>query len=142
VLLAGDHLLGRISSNALVTRPLGAAVDSPRPRSLLAYARSLGATREQPARLMLPGHGEPITNHAELIDSRLREQARRARNIRKLLTAGPLSAHQIAVEMWGRVALTQAYLTLSEVLGHLDMLLEDESVTETEAEGHSVFQAH
>ena len=27
--------------------------------------------------------------------------------------------------MWGNVAVTQAYLTLSEVLGHVDLLLDD-----------------
>ncbi len=143
VLLAGDHLLPHISSNALVTRPLGAAVDAPRPQSLLDYARSLRATSDLPAKLILPGHGDLLTDHTVLVDSRLRDQARRARNIRKLLTSGPLTAHQVAVEMWGRVALTQAYLTLSEVLGHLDMLLADGTVDETVTPaGVTVFQAH
>jgi glyoxylase-like metal-dependent hydrolase (beta-lactamase superfamily II) len=142
VLLVGDHLISHISSNAIVTRPLGAALDAPRPRPLLDYARSLQATSELPAKLILPGHGEPITDHARLVQSRLRDQARRARNIHKLLAGKPLTAHQLAIEMWGRVALTQAYLTISEVLGHLDMLLADGSVVEIETDGVSVFEAH
>ncbi len=141
VLLGGDHLLPHISSNALVTRPLGAPVDAPRPRPLIDYARSLRATRELHAELTLPGHGEPFTDHVSLIDARLSDQERRARKIRELLGRGPLSAHQLAIEMWGRVALTQAYLTLSEVLGHLDILLEDGSVTESDADGLTTFQA-
>ena len=34
--------------------------------------------------------------------------------------------------MWGNVAVTQAYLTLSEVLGHLDLLVRDGQVREIE----------
>lgn len=141
VMLGGDHLLAEISSNALVTRPLGAAPDAPRPRPLLDYARSLKATRELPVKRVLPGHGEPISDHAALIDQRLHDQERRARNILKLLASGPLTAHQIAVSMWGRLAITQAYLTISEVLGHLDILLDEGSVNEIDRDGLSVFQA-
>jgi glyoxylase-like metal-dependent hydrolase (beta-lactamase superfamily II) len=141
ILLAGDHLLPHISSNALVTRPLGAAVDAPRPTPLLDYASSMAATRLLPAQLVLPGHGDPISDHVALIDSRLLDQQRRAQKIRGLLAARPLSAHAIAVQMWGRVALTQAYLTLSEVLGHLDLLLADGSAIETESDGVSLFAA-
>ena len=34
--------------------------------------------------------------------------------------------------MWGNVAVTQAYLTLSEVLGHLDLLAHEGPVREIE----------
>ena len=37
--------------------------------------------------------------------------------------------------MWGNVAVTQAYLTLSEVLGHIDLLLERGAVVEVEDDG-------
>ncbi len=36
--------------------------------------------------------------------------------------------------MWGNVAVTQAYLTLSEVLGHLDLLVSEGSIREIDAE--------
>jgi hypothetical protein len=36
---------------------------------------------------------------------------------------------------------TQAYLTLSEVLGHVDLLLNDGRVRERESGGVSVFEA-
>jgi hypothetical protein len=32
--------------------------------------------------------------------------------------------------MWGNVAVTQAYLTLSEVLGHVDLLIRDGTASE------------
>jgi hypothetical protein len=80
--------------------------------------------------LVLPGHGPPIADHAALIDERLRMHQRRARKIRRLLEKEPLTAYELAVEMWGNVAVTQAYLTLSEVLGHLDLLALAGEVTE------------
>ena len=43
--------------------------------------------------------------------------------------------------MWGNVAVTQAYLTLSEVLGHVDLLLDDGRVVEEERDGVVRFHA-
>ncbi len=37
--------------------------------------------------------------------------------------------------MWGNIAVTQAYLTISEVLGHVDLLLAEGSVTERVSDG-------
>ncbi len=73
---------------------------------------------------MLPGHGDPITDHVALIDERFRMHRRRAEKIHRLIAAEPRTAHEIAQELWGNVAVTQAYLTLSEVLGHVDLLLQ------------------
>jgi glyoxylase-like metal-dependent hydrolase (beta-lactamase superfamily II) len=143
ILIAGDHLLAHISSNPLVSRPLtGVGRDaSQRPQALLQYMDSMRSTSELPARLVLPGHGDPILDHAELIDERLRMHRRRAARIHQILDAQPLSAYEIALRMWGNVAVTQAYLTLSEVLGHLDLLVEGGQATEHDRDGLSVFEA-
>ena len=141
ILIAGDHLLGHISSNPLVSRPLSGDPDQPRPQALVQYIDSMRTTRELPARLVLSGHGDPILDHAELIDDRLRMHRRRAARIHQLLDARPLTAYEIAVQMWGNVAVTQAYLTLSEVLGHLDLLVEAGQAIEHERDGVAVFQA-
>ncbi len=47
-----------------------------------------------------------------------------------MLADEPLTAHEIAQQMWGNVAVTQAFLTLSEVLGHLDLLAQRGEVAE------------
>jgi len=131
ILLAGDHLLAHISSNPLISRPLEAGVAADRPHALIDYIESMRATRELEAELVLSGHGEPIVDHVALIDERFRMHERRARKIHRLLGESPLSAYEIALKMWGNVAVTQAYLTLSEVLGHLDLLVRDGLVQET-----------
>jgi glyoxylase-like metal-dependent hydrolase (beta-lactamase superfamily II) len=150
ILIGGDHLLARISSNPLVSRPLsaGPAADGEAPpgapertRALIQYIESMRATRELPAGLVLGGHGSPIVDHVRLIDERLRMHQRRARKILRMLAKGPLSAYEIACEMWGNVAVTQAFLTLSEVLGHLDLLVEAGDVQEEDGEDHARFRA-
>jgi glyoxylase-like metal-dependent hydrolase (beta-lactamase superfamily II) len=145
ILIAGDHLLAHISSNPLISRPIdgrpAVAAGDGRPQALITYIDSLLATRELPARLVLPGHGDPITDHRGLIDERLRLHHRRAQKILRMLWPRPLTAYELALEMWGNVAVTQAYLTLSEVLGHLDLLLRDGLVRELEDDGVSVFEA-
>ena len=50
---------------------------------------------------------------------------RRARSSCKLIAERPLTAYELAQALWGNVAVTQAYLTLSEVLGHTDLLIDD-----------------
>ena len=82
---------------------------------------------------MLPGHGDVISDHVALIDERLRLHERRAGKLERLIAAEPRTAFALAQAMWGNVALTQAYLTLSEVLGHVDLLLARGSVMEEEA---------
>ena len=87
-LVADDHLLPRISSNPLISQPLGGRSGEPgdgRPRALLNYLRSLRETREMPVELVLTGHGKPVTEHAALIDERFALHERRAAKIRDLL---------------------------------------------------------
>jgi glyoxylase-like metal-dependent hydrolase (beta-lactamase superfamily II) len=143
ILLAADHLIAHISSNPLLARPLGASADyaGPRPQALVTYMASLEQTRAMELSLVLPGHGHPISDHAALIDERFRLHRRRAEKIRRLIASQPRTAHEIAQELWGNVAVTQAYLTLSEVLGHVDLLLRDELVVEREQDGVVRFQA-
>jgi glyoxylase-like metal-dependent hydrolase (beta-lactamase superfamily II) len=128
MLIAGDHLLAHVSSNPLMTRPRDGS--GQRPKALVQYLDSLAATREMDVDLVLPGHGEPITDHRELIDQRFALHRRRADKIHRLLEERPRSAYEIAQALWGNIAVTQAYLTLSEVLGHLDLLVADGRVRE------------
>jgi glyoxylase-like metal-dependent hydrolase (beta-lactamase superfamily II) len=139
MLIAADHLLPHISSNPLISRPPDGS--SERPQALVTYMRSLEATRAMDVDLVLPGHGDPITDHRALIDERFALHRRRAGKILRLIQEQPRSAYEIAQALWGNIAVTQVYLTLSEVLGHMDLLTNDGSVAEVERDGTSVFEA-
>jgi glyoxylase-like metal-dependent hydrolase (beta-lactamase superfamily II) len=146
ILLAADHLIAHISSNPLLARPLGAGAEyrsppAPRPQALITYMASLEQTRAMDLALVLPGHGRPIADHAALIDERFRMHRRRAEKMRQLIAGRPRTAHEIAQELWGNVAVTQAFLTLSEVLGHVDLLLRDGLVVELDEDGVTRFAA-
>jgi glyoxylase-like metal-dependent hydrolase (beta-lactamase superfamily II) len=123
LLIAGDHLIKHISSNPVAGMALGAPGE--RRRALVEYLASMQATREMDVAWVLAGHGEAFADHRSLIDDRFAGHRRRAEKIARLIEEQPRSAHELARELWGRVATTQVFLTLSEVLGHTD-LLEDE----------------
>ena len=146
VLVAGDHLLERISSNPIAHVPIGApdpaglARSSARPRTLLTYAASLRATAAgDRGELILPGHGDPFRAAAELVAKRLDMHERRATKILDALTH-PRSAADVGRDLWRHVPVTQAYLVLSEVLGQLD-LLEERGAVRTEESGGVVLYA-
>jgi glyoxylase-like metal-dependent hydrolase (beta-lactamase superfamily II) len=143
LLIAADHLLGHISSNPLLARPLEAEgdYDGPRPQALVTYLASLERTRAMDLELVLPGHGAPVSDHVALIEQRGRMHERRARRIHRLIAERPRTAYEMAHEMWGNVAVTQAYLTISEVLGHVDLLLNASRAVEQEHEGIVRFAA-
>ncbi|HXA55392.1 MAG TPA: MBL fold metallo-hydrolase [Solirubrobacteraceae bacterium] len=142
LLIAGDHLLAHISSNPLLARPLEVEGDynGPRPKALIAYLDSLAKTRAMDLELVLGGHGAPITDHVALIDERHRLHVRRAEKIHGLLAERPRTAYELAYEMWGNIAVTQAYLTISEVLGHIDLLLRDGRAVERVIDGIARFE--
>jgi glyoxylase-like metal-dependent hydrolase (beta-lactamase superfamily II) len=139
ILIAADHLLGHISSNPLITRPPKG--EDERPQALVTYLDSLSKTREMDVQLVLPGHGDPVTDHRGLIDERFALHRRRADKIQRLLTERPRTAYEVAQALWGNIAVTQAYLTLSEVLGHIDLLVNNGRVRELRRNGISKFEA-
>lgn len=124
VAFVGDHLLRHISSNPTIQRPPGRPADPYlRPPALVSYLDSMDRTFALELELLLPGHGPPIADHRLLITGRRAHHRQRMDRIERELGAEPRTAHSIACAMWDDVPLTQALLTLSEVLGHLDLLI-------------------
>jgi glyoxylase-like metal-dependent hydrolase (beta-lactamase superfamily II) len=138
MLIAADHLLEHISSNPLISRPIDGGE---RPQSLVMYLDSLAKTREMEVDLVLTGHGDPVTDHRALIDKRFAFHKRRAERIYRLIAERPRTAYDVAQTLWGNVAVTQAYLALSEVLGHVDILMNAGRVREREERGVVRFEA-
>jgi glyoxylase-like metal-dependent hydrolase (beta-lactamase superfamily II) len=132
ILIAADHLIAHISSNPLITRPLDSSDE--RPQALVTYIESMRETREMPAEIVLSGHGEPITDHVALIDDRIAKHDRRKEKVYKLIAEQPRTGYEIAQAIWGNVAVTQAFLTLSEVIGHVDLLVNEGRVRKVDDE--------
>jgi glyoxylase-like metal-dependent hydrolase (beta-lactamase superfamily II) len=136
----GDHLLPHISSNPIIARPLDGSPG--RTRSLANYLESFKKTRELPeGAILFGGHGEPIDDHRSLIDTRFASTERRKEKLLRLLADGPRSGYELAQSMWGNIAVTQAFLTLSEVIGHMDLLEAEGRVREVDDSGVIRFEA-
>ena len=147
ILIAADHLIAHISSNPLLSRPLDGSErqasggGDKRRQALVEYLESLQKTRMLPADIVLSGHGEPITDHAALIGKRFAMHQRRAEKLYGLIAEEPRTGHGLAQALWGDVAVTQAFLTLSEVIGHVDLLVNAGLVREAESDGVVSFEA-
>jgi glyoxylase-like metal-dependent hydrolase (beta-lactamase superfamily II) len=129
LLIGGDHLLERVSSNPIAHVPIDdrdpvAVARTDRRRALAEYLDSMRATAAQDVALVLPGHGAPFADHRALIASREEMHARRARRILREIDGTRTAADMIAV-LWRSLPVTQSYLALSEVLGHIDLLERD-----------------
>jgi len=119
VLIAGDHLLDRISP------AVGLYPDS-RPDPLGDYLASLERTIELAPEIVYPGHGEPISNAAE----RARELIAHHRE-RLYDTAGALknkgrTAYEISLDVFGpELGPTQRRFAVAETLSHLERLVRE-----------------
>ncbi|WP_272999339.1 MBL fold metallo-hydrolase [Hydrogenibacillus schlegelii] len=120
LLIGGDHLLLHISSNAFVEPAYGTPL---RPRSLVVYREALERLLDLPIGRVLPGHGEAVAEPAALIRERLRQQLERAELLRGLL-AEEATAFGISQRLFPKLFRTELPLVLSEVVGHLDLLVE------------------
>jgi len=123
IAIVGDHLIAHISSNPLVHRPpTGPDDPAARPSPLAFYLESLARTAEESLSVLHTGHGAVITGHRALIAERVRLHHKRADQVHEALATGPRSASELSTVLWPDVPVNQTFLTLSEVLGALDLL--------------------
>ena len=132
----GDHLLGRISSNPILHRPVRGPVDpARRPRTLVRYLESMQRTAGLGLARALTGHGKPVDDPGRLVEARRVDHAQRKERIYAIMEPGPLTAFEIAGVLWPRLPADQVYLGICEVLGHIDLLADEGRVVEVEADG-------
>lgn len=133
--IVGDHLIGHISSNPVTHRPLSRPADTRnRLLSLPAYIDSMRKTAALDVDVLLPGHGNPVEEHRSLVEERIGFHERRKQRIYDGLGDEPMTARELALGLWGSVAEREAFLTLSEALGHLDLLEADGAVRTVEGD--------
>jgi len=135
----GDHLLAAISSNTEIRAPERA--QDGRARSRLRYLDGLERTQAMPLTRLLTGHGAPVTDHARLVDARLRDHRRRCERILAVLDGGRRTAFEIAGGLWPeRTVLQQPLLVVWEVIGNLELLLAAGAVAERVGDAGSAFE--
>ena len=110
VLIAGDHVLPRISPN------IGADLYAADPLS--DYLASLRALRDLPVDLVLPSHGEPFTDLAGRIDAITAHHEERFARVLELL-AGPATAWDLTTRLFGPMPPEMLLHAFREALAHL-----------------------
>ncbi|WP_332645367.1 MBL fold metallo-hydrolase [Lysinibacillus sp. 54212] len=121
--IGGDLLLEGVSSNPLVEPPNELAGD--RPKSLLQYNASLKKLRDLQVSKLYTGHGGEVYNSAELINDRLEKQKQRAFKVREMLEE-PKTVFDVTKMLFEKIYKKQPGLTLSETLGQLDYLVDNQ----------------
>lgn len=121
-LLANDHFIRDISSNPVLEPP--PALIGPRPRRLVEYLHHMRRMAALDPAVALPGHGAPVTDVAGLVRQRQAFHQRRAKRLSDMLIAAPLTLWQLTQPLFPRLTRPMDFfLALSEVLGHLDLLV-------------------
>jgi glyoxylase-like metal-dependent hydrolase (beta-lactamase superfamily II) len=139
VLFSDDHLLERVSPNPLVDLERD---PEPRHKALVEYIASARKVRALPVDFVAPGHADPFTGHVEVIDRLLEFYDRRQEKIVQLLREfGEQTPAELAPRVFPRARDHQLYLTLSEVMGNLEVLEARGAVTRSERQGRIHFGA-
>lgn len=139
VLFSDDHLLERVSPNPLLDLE---GEPEPRHKALVEYLASARRVRALPVELVLPGHAEPFSGHVQLIDRLLSfYEARQAKLLQLLRQEGAQTAAALSPRLFPRARAHQLYLTLSEVVGNLEVLEAQQRVARREHGGRLLFEA-
>ena len=122
-LFAGDQLLPETSPNPL----LEASLDEPgeRRKSLKEYLVSLERMAAMDLLLVYPGHGDPVTDPGALIASTIEHHLKRKAAVAGHLDEAGKTPYEIASEVYPDVRGYDSFLAVSEVVAHLDLVVED-----------------
>ncbi|MEF8778633.1 MAG: MBL fold metallo-hydrolase [Natronomonas sp.] len=129
----GDHVLGHISPNPLLTLEPGA--EDERTRSLPTYLDSLRRMRGG-VDIGHAGHGDVVPDLDERIEAIIEHHHSRKERIEDILRKqSGATAYEVMEEMFPDLPATEIFPGMSEVIGHLDLLEDENRVEITEADG-------
>jgi glyoxylase-like metal-dependent hydrolase (beta-lactamase superfamily II) len=133
LLFSGDHLLLAGPSNPFITRSRRVNGDLPNevlpaPTAGLDYIESLRNTSAVQVEVVLPGHGAAFGDHRTVIAAHEARLDRRLATVRDAIRRTPLTAFEIARIAWGDRVYSDTTSTISDILGHVSVLLADGAV--------------
>jgi glyoxylase-like metal-dependent hydrolase (beta-lactamase superfamily II) len=124
ILFSGDHLLKNITPNPF-HEVLRSRLRDPGYRSLEAYMASLESVESLDVCMALPGHGPLITGGVPSLVRGYREHhERRMEVLARALGPSPRSLYELALDLFPSVDDHQLSLAVSEVVVHLEILID------------------
>ena len=138
VLVAGDHLLPRITPNPIVQ--VDGEDPSGRRRSLIDYIESFERFDGLWADAVMPGHGPAFSDVPALLAFMRRHHVERAEKLLDMVRNRPAATpHDLSLQLFPGLDGFGVLLGISEVIGHLDLLVADGRLTEARDEGLARF---
>lgn len=120
-LIAGDLILETISPNPVVEF----SVEGKRIPTLPQYLQSLRRVLLLNCEVAYPGHGAPIANPGGRIRELIAHHDQRKEQVRALLGPTAKTLHELTQEFYHELDHINTMLALSEIVGHLDLLIEE-----------------
>lgn len=123
-MFSGDHLLPDITPVCLLDIP--ETLEGERTHALSQYYRSADKVIPYDVRYVYPSHGDVFHDHRALIAGYKLSTERCLLKISKILEErGMLTPLDVAKHLFPKVWEEQLYAVISEVMGHLDMLVDE-----------------
>ena len=138
-LFAGDQLLPHVSPNPLLEPSLEDHTE--RRRSLVDYLETLERFRKMDPSIAYPGHGDPVTDVIGLIDSTIAQHLERKEKVAALLTDRGQSPYELAQQLFPDVKGYDVFLSVSEVVAHLDLVSDEGGTMTEERDGITYYRA-
>lgn len=126
LLIGGDHIISHISSNAIIEPPYDD--EEERPLTLLQYRQALKKCLDLNPRKVYSGHGEAIEDLKGLLDIRFKEHEDKANRLKSIIPEEGITSFELCKLYFPHIYLKEPMLTMSEIIGHLDLLEERGSV--------------
>lgn len=136
-LIAGDLLLEGISPNPIVEF----SQDGKRIPTLPQYLQSLRRVLLLNCELAYPGHGGPMMNPGARIRELISLHEQRKEEILRRLGPAPRTLFALAQELYQNLDEINMMLAVSEVVGHIDLLMEENRVVATRRGPTLMFRA-
>jgi glyoxylase-like metal-dependent hydrolase (beta-lactamase superfamily II) len=133
VLFADDHVLARTSPNPFLELVGDAPLRTG--RALVHYFASIRRVMALDVEWVLPGHGEPFQEVRALLERLFGFYARRQEKLLASMDAGADTAFAFTQVLFGPHDGPRLYLTLSEVVGNLEVMEDEGRVHRRDVDG-------
>ncbi len=140
ILFSGDHLLKHITPNPFHETQRSRLRD-PGYQSLKSYQASLSRVEGLDARYTFPGHGDHIEDLPSLLAGYRRHHLERTALVEKALGKGPRPIHDMVPDVFGKIDEGEVFLAVSEILVHLEILLEEGRAEQIQEGPPALFRA-
>jgi len=130
-LVSGDLLLEEISPNPLIEF----GRDGRRLRTLPALLQSLRRVEALNPTIAYPGHGDPLSHPAARVPELVRHHNERKKRLARMLAEHRWTLREMAEAWFPGLDRLNLFLGLSEVMGHLDLLEDEERLVSERRDG-------